>query len=130
MVAVSSRVSALTPLFDSIIDCDSTDQYEEIIANNVGRNILVNQMDHTGKSYFLSYLMVIRGPKNWHGIRKPTAIPLYRIRYRNTDFIVNERYTTGGRTMNIKRLEDFLDIIKEKLPDHFEMFLFHPEMLR
>lgn len=120
----------MSALFDSIIDCDSTDQYEEIIANNVGRNILVNQTDHTGRSYFLSYLMVIRGPKNWQGIRKPTAIPLYRIRYRNTDFIVNERYTTGGRTLNLKRIEEFLDIIKENLPEHFEMFLFHPEMLR
>ena len=130
MAFIPPGVSILSTLFDSIIDCDSTDQYEEIIANNVGRNILVNQTDHTGRSYFLSYLMVIKGPKNWQGIRKPTAIPLYRIRYRNTDFIVNERYTTGGRTLNIKRIEEFLDIIKENLPEHFEMFLFHPEMLR
>lgn len=129
MAAFSSGVFALIPLFDTIIDCDSTAQFEEIIANNVGKNIIVNQMDNTGKSYFLSYLMIINGPRNWQGIRKPTAIALYRVRYRNTDYIVNERYTTGGRTLRVRKMEEFLDIIKENLPDHFEMFLFHPEML-
>lgn len=119
----------MIPLFDTIIDCDSTDQFEEIIANNVGKNIIVNQMDNTGRSYFLSYLMIINGSRNWQGIRKPTAIPLYRIRYRNIDYIVNERYTTGGRTLRVRKVEEFLDIIRENLPDHFEMFLFHPEML-
>mgnify|MGYP001584752833 CR=1 FL=1 len=120
----------MNSLFDSIIDCDSNFQYNEILASHVGQNILINQMDHTGISYFLSYLMVVNGPKNFNGVRQPTAIPLYRIRYCHADYLVNERYTTGGRTTVVKRLPDFLDIIKEKLPDHFEMFLFHPEMLK
>lgn len=120
----------MNSLFDSIIDCDSQDQYEEILAANIGKKIIVNQTDHRGESYFLSYLMVVNGPSYHGGPRYPKGIPLYRIRYRNTDYLVNERYTTGGRTTVVKRLPDFLDIIKEKLPDHFEMFLFHPEMLK
>lgn len=121
---------ALIPLADTIIVCDSTEQYSQIIAANVGRSILVRQVDHKGRGLFLSHLMVVNGPKNQNGIREPRAIPLYRVRYGKGDFIINERYTSGNRTTCVKRLSEFLDIIKEKLPDHFEMFLFHPEMLK
>lgn len=117
----------MIPLFDQIIHINNFEEWDAAITANHGKMVMI--MAHDEK---VLYYGMAKRIANRHSISTAWSLSYGRGSYYiDPDKPMDPSQPLSDPSLyNVRRTkEQFISLLQQHYPDHFEMLLFHPELL-